>query len=462
MVTRPSSLLRILGLSFGLAVTVGNSIGAGILRTPGDVASLLPSAWMFVGVWVVGGLYALLGANALAEIGTMIPRSGGQYVFARRAFGDYAGFVVGWMDWISTCAAAAAIAFVIGESIVAVAQLPAHLTPLVATVASVFFVALLTRGTKIGDRAQQITSLIKTVALLALVAACFAFAGRIHAVTQVAAPAIHAAPTVTFAAVLLAAQSVIYTYDGWSGPIYFSEELEDPGRQIPLSMFLGLLCVATIYLLINIAFVYALPTSALAGSPLAAATVAKAIFGSRGELLVRAVVIVSIPSALVACLLMASRTLFALGRDGLGVPGTTRVNRGGTPVVSLVASGAVVVAFLLSGTFQTTIAIAAFYFVADYTLSFLAVFVMRRQAPAAARPFSAVGHPWTTGFVVVGSVAFLVSAVVADRRNSFAALGILIVSYPVFRVSRQQPGAMSPATGPSVPAASADPYVSGE
>src|SRR3954470_1355695 len=113
-------LLRVLGLWFGLAVTVGNTIGGGILRTPGDIASLLPSPWMFVGIWVIGALYAFLGANAISELGTMIPRSGGQFVFARHAFGDYAGFVVGWMDWISTCASAAAISLVIGESIAAV------------------------------------------------------------------------------------------------------------------------------------------------------------------------------------------------------------------------------------------------------------------------------------------------------------------------------------------------------
>src|SRR5205085_7466787 len=100
--SRPqSSLLRILGLSFGLAVTVGNTIGGGILRTPGDIAALLPTSWAFIGIWIVGGAYALLGANAIAELGTMLPRSGGQYVFARYAFGNYPGFVVGWMDWIS-------------------------------------------------------------------------------------------------------------------------------------------------------------------------------------------------------------------------------------------------------------------------------------------------------------------------------------------------------------------------
>src|SRR5215213_11290870 len=118
MTRHPSSLLRILGLSFGLAVTVGNTIGAGILRIPGDIATWLPSPWLFIGIWVIGGLYALLGANALSELGTMIPRSGGQYVFARHAFGEYAGFLVGWMDWISTCAAVAAIAIVAGESAV--------------------------------------------------------------------------------------------------------------------------------------------------------------------------------------------------------------------------------------------------------------------------------------------------------------------------------------------------------
>src|SRR3954462_4647261 len=128
---RSSSLLRILGLSFGLAVTVGNTIGAGILRTPGDIAALLPSPWMFVGIWIVGGVYALLGANALAELGTMLPKSGGQYVFARHAFGDYTGFLVGWVDWISTCASTAAISIVVGESVVGVAHLaPAFATPI--------------------------------------------------------------------------------------------------------------------------------------------------------------------------------------------------------------------------------------------------------------------------------------------------------------------------------------------
>jgi APA family basic amino acid/polyamine antiporter len=430
-----SSLLRILGLSFGLAVTVGNTIGGGILRTPGDIASLLPTPWLFIGIWVVGGLYALLGANALSELGTMLPRSGGQYVFARHAFGSYAGFLVGWLDWISTCASIGAISIVIGESVVSVAGMAPGVAAPIAMSVVVIFTLLLLRGSKQGDIAQQITSLAKALALVALVIACFVFAGSAHA--PPAAPV--AATAGTFAAFMLAAQSVIYAYDGWSGPIYFSEELDDPARQIPRSMFYGLLSVATIYLLINIAFIRAVPIGSLAGSTLAAATVANALFGDRGELIVRIIVIISLPSAVNACLLMASRVLYSFSRDGLGISAATRVNRGGTPTLALIASGAVALVFLATGTFATMIAIAAFFFVASYTLSFVAVFVLRHREPNAARPYRTKGHPWTTGFVLLGSLAFLTSAVIADRRNSVYALAIVVVSYPVFRLTRPTP-----------------------
>ena len=435
--SRPHSLLRILGLSFGLAVTVGNSIGAGILRTPGDIASLLPSPALFIGIWIVGALYALLGANAVAELGTMLPRSGGQYIFARHAFGDYPGFFVGWMDWISTCASTAGISLVIGESVTAIFTLDRATSAPIAMGVVAAFTLLLVRGTRLGDVTQQITSLAKAIALLVLVAVCFMFANRAH--VPAATPSAGAAVTTGFAAFLLAAQSVIYTYDGWSGPIYFTEELDDPARQVPRSMFYGLLSVATIYLLINVAFLYAMPTSAIAGSPLAAGAVAHAIFGDRGELLVRVIVIVSLPSAVNACLLMASRTLYSISRDGLGVSMATRVNERGTPVTALIASGAVALAFLATGTFETIIAIAAFFFVADYTLSFAAVFVLRAREPAAARPYRAIGHPWTTGFVLFGSITFLVSAVFADRRNSLYALAIVVLSYPIFRSTRRRP-----------------------
>ena len=108
-------LLQVLGVWFGISAAIGNSIGAGIVRTPGDIAQILPRAWLFIGVWIIGGLYALFGASSLAELGAAIPRSGGQYNFSRRAIGEYAGFIVGWSDWLSTCGTAAAVGIVIAE-----------------------------------------------------------------------------------------------------------------------------------------------------------------------------------------------------------------------------------------------------------------------------------------------------------------------------------------------------------
>jgi APA family basic amino acid/polyamine antiporter len=431
-----SRLLSILGVTFGLAVAIGNTIGAGILRTPGDVASMLHTPWLFLGVWIVGACYALLGANALAELGTMLPRSGAQYVYARHAFGDYAGFVVGWNDWISTCASTAAISIVIGESLAAVIPgMAARAVPLaMATV--VVFTALLLRSTKIGGRSQELTSLFKTLALFVFIGACFIFGGPAAAARMPNATTV--ATTSTFVGFVLSAQAVIYTYDGWSGPLYFSEELRDPGRQIPRSMFGSLAVVAVIYMLVNLAFLYVLPVSAMAGSTLAAARVAQTIFGPRGDTIVRLVVILALPSAVNACLLMSSRVLYGVSRDGLGPHAATRVNEGGTPTTALIASGIVALLFIGTGGFNRAIAIAAFFFVADYALSFLAVFVLRRREPNASRPYRAIGHPWTTGIVLVGSIAFLVSAIAADHENSIWALGVLAVSYPAFLITRRR------------------------
>jgi APA family basic amino acid/polyamine antiporter len=194
-----------------------------------------------------------------------------------------------------------------------------------------------------------------------------------------------------------------------------------------------------IYLMINLAFLYVLPLSAMAGSTLAAARVAQTIFGPRGDTVVRLVVILALPSAVNACLLMSSRVLYGVSRDGLGPGVATRVNEGGTPTVALIASGMVSLIFISTGGFNRAIAIAAFFFVADYALSFIAVFVLRRREPDLPRPYHAVGHPWTTGFVLAGSIAFLVSAIAADHENSLWALGVLVVSWPAFLLTRKRP-----------------------
>jgi APA family basic amino acid/polyamine antiporter len=428
----PSRLLRVLGVGFGLAVIVGNTIGAGIFRAPGEVASHLPDPWLFLSVWLAGGLYALLGAIQIAELGTMIPRSGGQYVFSRYALGEYAGFIVGWSDWISTCGTTAAVSIVIGEFTAALFPIFSGYVLLVAVSLASAFAIVQWRGIRWGGLAQNVTSSVKAVAFMALIAAAFGFGGSVSP----QAPALRPPEGLALAgAFVLSLQSVIYTYDGWTGVVYFSEEVEDPARNIPRSLFGGVLAIVAIYLLVNLSLLYVLPVSRIAGETFAAGTAANAIFGQRGDTFFRTVTILSMLSAINAYHLMASRVLFAMGRDGLFSKRAAVVNPGGTPTVALFLSATVAVLFILFGrTFEKVVTLLAFFFVANYALSFLSVFVLRRREPGKARPYRAWGYPWTTGLALLGSIAFLAGAIAGDTRNSVDALLLLAASYPVFRV----------------------------
>jgi APA family basic amino acid/polyamine antiporter len=424
-------LLQVLGVSFGVAVIVGNTILVGILRTPGDVAAQLPIPALFIGVWIVGGLYALLGAVSLAEPGAMVAESGGQYVFVRRGLGEYPGFVVGWNDWISTCATLSLGAMVFTE----------YLEPLVPAMAGhrvaagialvLLFALVLWRGIRIGDLSQQVLSALKALAFGVLIGVCLLLPVPVReSVTPEALPAGMALVT----AIVLALQAVIYTYDGWTGPVYFGEEVQNPGRGIPRAMVLGVLLVILIYVLVNVALVRVLGIGGMAGDPFVAATAGKALFGERGDLVIRSLVLLSILSGLNACLLMAPRVVLAMSRDRLLPAGFETVNPGGTPTVGHWASVGVAVGFIVTGTFSTVLALCAFFFVASYTLSFISVFALRWKEPDTPRPYRVPGFPFTTGLVLVASVAFLVGSVVTDWGNSWKSLVLLLLSYPAYRL----------------------------
>ncbi len=428
-------LLQILGVGFGIAVAVGNSISVGIIRTPGNIAALLPNAWLFIGVWIGGALYALVSAFQLAELGTLIPSSGGQYNFSRRALGDYAGFIVGWSDWISTCGTTGAVGIVFGEY-------TAHLFPVLDTALRikitgvsviVLFALLQWKSVSMGSKVQNFTTLLKGLAFFVMVAACFTMGHPAH-LEAIRVPAI-AFPTgaLLITGLLLGMQATIYTYDGWDGVIYFGDEIKNPGYLIPRAIFASLGSLFVIYLLINAAVLYVLPMNQIAGNDFSLGLAAERVFGPYGDTVFRSIMVIALFSSINALHLMGARVIYAMGRDRLFFHQVTRVNKGGTPTIGLFLSALVGVIFAI-GKFERVIAMLAFFFVTNYMLSFISLFVLRAREPEANRPYRAWGYPWTTALALLGSVAFLIEAVREDRANSLLTLLALACSYPVYRV----------------------------
>jgi APA family basic amino acid/polyamine antiporter len=429
-------LLQVLGMWFGIAAAVGNTIAAGIVRTPGDIAKLVPNVWVFFAIWVAGGCYALIGASSLAELGAAIPRSGGQYNFSRRAIGDYAGFIVGWSDWLSTCGTNAAVAIVIAEySSAFVPALAFHQKTFAASILALFTL-LQWRGVKWGSSTQLVTAALKTGAFVILVIACFALGGHLGEAAQTAAAATTVTPTFPHGwplavALMLGLQAVIYTVDGWDGIIYFGEEVKNPGRDVPRAIFGSVFSVMAIYLLLNAAVFYVLPLREVSGNIFALGLAANRVFGVYGDPIIRGIMIVSLLSCINACQMFSTRILYAMSCDKLFFRRASRVNKGGTPTLALFLSGAVGIIFIL-GSFERVIAMLSFFFVANYTLSYTSLFVLRRKEPQMSRPYRAWGYPYTTGIALIGSALFLIGSILTDRDNAPLAAGMLILSYPIF------------------------------
>ncbi len=427
------SLLRVLGVAFGVAILIGNTISTGILRTPGEVAAQMPSAPWFLGVWIAGGLYAMLGALTLAELAVMIPQSGGNYIFARRALGEYPGFLIGWTDWLSCCAS-------VGVAAISLGELAAQLAPTIrglATFTSVGTVLLFTAvqwpGTKQSDRSQQIFSVLKVVALLGVAGAALLSRGAAPDPTPHELPSGIALVT----ALVLVFQSVLYTYDGWNGVTYFGGEMNDPGRQIPRAMAWGVVAVVVVYLSLNAAYLHVLGIGGLASAKFAAADTARAVFGARGERIVQGVMALSMLGGANAILMLAARVPFAMAADGMLPKVITRVNAGGTPVGALATTAAVCIGLILSGTFNTVLALATFFYVLQYAANFASVFILRRTEPETPRPYRAWGYPVVPAIVLVGAIAFIIGSFKGDYDNTMRSMMVIAISVPAYFVSRQ-------------------------
>jgi basic amino acid/polyamine antiporter, APA family len=430
---------RMLGLGFGLAMAFGGTIGVGILRLPGTVAASLGAPWLIVSFWILGGLYALLGAVTVSELAAMLPQAGGFYVYARRAFGKGAGFVVGWSDWFNNVASIAYACITASAFLGALWPAASAQSRVVSLVILAAFTSLQWVGMHMGRALTNVISALAGLVLLTLVAVCFT-STRVPAVAV--APLANSVASLPFMSVAMigalvtALRAVLVTYDGWYAPIYFAEENVNPAATLPRALIGGTVLVSGLYVIVNIAFLRVLPLPALAASRMPAADAARAVLSSGGVALVTAISFVTLLSLINATLLMAPRILVAIGRDGLFTAKAALVSAGGTPRVALACTSVASGVLILSGTFEQIISLASVLFLLNYLSAYASMFALRFRDPAASRPYRAFGFPVSSAVVFIGSILFFVGAITDDPRSALIAGLLLLASVAVYFVVR--------------------------
>jgi APA family basic amino acid/polyamine antiporter len=429
--SKTNQLKKALGVSFGIAILVGSTIGVGILRTPGAIAGMLDSYWLIIACWLIGGIYILIGAGTYSELATMLPKAGGSYNYVKRAFGNYAGFLTGWYDYITNAIAPAFFCIVISEYIVILMPSLENQTTVLAIAFLIAFTILHATGVKSGSIAQQITSIIKVVLLVCFIVSCFLYSGVKVEPIQKDSSLLGMGVIVGFFKSL---QMVLGSYDGWNAGCFFAEEDENPSKNIPKSLYTGAIIVIVIYVIINMAFLYVVPVSVLANSPLAASDVAKVVFGESGAVIVTIIAIFSVIGILNAYMMIPTRILYGMSRDGYFITKGTTVNQGGTPIVTLLFSSSFILVLIIIGSFEMLFSLATFMSIIVWGLAYCALIRLRIKEPNLPRPYKSWGYPWTTIMMILFSLALFFGFAYSDQK-SLIIIGIIsLLSYPVFLV----------------------------
>jgi len=433
--SKPNQLKKTLGLSFNIAVLIGGTIGVGILRTPGSIAGLLDNYWLILVSWIFGGLYVLLGANSYSELATMLPKAGGSYNYIKRALGEYAGFLSGWFDYIVNAIPPAFYCIVISEYTIILFPELKSLSTVISISLLIAFVLLHLSGVKNGSVIQQITSFLKVICFVALVVACFMYSG-------VEVPEIKTNDSVFQIGLVFgffkSLQLIIGTYNGWNAVCFFAEENDDPGKNIPKSLYSGVLLVVVIYVLVNAAFFHVLSIETLAKSNLAAADVAKILFGEKGAIIVTVISIFSLISILNAFMMIPPRILYGLSRDGFFIKKGTQVNKGGTPIVALLVSSLFSLFLICIGSFEVLFSFAAFISIIVWGLAYYSLIKLRKSEPDMIRPYRTFWYPWSTIIAIIISIGLLLGFIYSDPVAFSIIVGITLISYPLFLILKKK------------------------
>lgn len=414
-------------MAFGIAIAIGGMIGSGILRAPSLIAAAVPSATVILALWGVGALHSTLGVNVVAELATAYPKSGGAYVYARRAFGDVAGLVIGWTNCVAMFAGTAAGSIAFADFLSLLVPQTAPFKPIVAIALQVVLYAANITGLEAGRAVQETTSLIKVILLIAFVAAAASQVGGGASPARLTRIAAGSTATIGWKGVILSYGMVLGAYAGWSYPAYFGEETEQPSRNIPRAMVIGLLLAAILYVLINAALLRVLGVHTLARSVLPFTAVFARTGSSVPGILFALGAMIIVMSCTNGQLMPSARVILALARDGLLPAPARHINQGGSPDLAYLFSALATIALAATGSFAIVFGLIVVANTVGGLIINLSLMRLRFREPELERPFRAWGYPWLPLLLLAIDASLLVLLAKTNGLGVLFVIGLAVV-----------------------------------
>ena len=441
------TLVRGLGLLDSVLLLVSGIIGSSIFLTAKDIAGSLPQPTLFLLVWVLGALISLCACFAFAELGSMFPDSGGQYIYLREAYGDLTAFLYGWMLFSvanggTIAALSVASAAYMGQVFPVVSQ-----THVVFTVAGIVLtrahllglvlIAVLTYvnvvGLRWGTLLQNISTWTKFAAMAAFVGLGFAIGkgnwSNFHA--QGISLTMGLSPTQLISALGVGLIAVFWAYDGWVYITWVAGEVKEPRKNVPLAMVLGVLAVGVIYIAMNLTYMYALPLKEIATHETIAHAAAAVLFSPRAAVWLSLMISISCFSAAATCTLSGARVYLAMAQDGVFFKRMAVIHpKWRTPAFSLIGQGVWAAALTLSGRYDQLYTYVIYGMVLSYTLTVIALFWLRWKRPDIPRPYRCTGYPWLPAIYVLIGAAWTLNTIITRPYEAFWGTAIVLVGVP--------------------------------
>lgn len=441
------TLVRGLGLLDSVLLLVSGIIGSSIFLTAKDIAGPLPQPVLFLLVWVLGALISLCACFAFAELGSMFPDSGGQYIYLREAYGDLIAFLYGWMLFAvanggTIAALSVASAAYIGQVVPFVSQqhIVFSILGMAVTRAHLFgllLIALLTYvnvvGLRWGALLQNVSTWTKFTAMAAFVVLGFALGkghwSNFHA--QGVSLTMGLGPMQLISALGVGMIAVFFAYDGWVYITWVAGEVKEPRRNVPLAMVLGVLAVGVIYIAMNLTYMYALPLKEVATHETIAHASAAVLFSPGAAVWLSLMIAVSCFSAAATCTLSGARVYLAMAQDGVFFKRMAVIHpKWRTPAFSLIGQGVWAAALTLSGRYDQLYTYVIYGMVLSYTLTVIGMFLLRWKRPDIPRPYRCTGYPWLPAIYVLIGTAWTLNTIITRPTEAFWGTTIVLIGIP--------------------------------